>query len=129
MKITTFETTTEGGSRFREMDIEFDVSHEDEFGHTIRCTSPYTSPGVQFVVLPDGMDQGWHNAPARQIVVVLAGVIEVETTDGQRRQWRTGEVFLPADVDGQGHCTRSIGGPVSLLFAPLNAGFEFSSPH
>ena len=71
------------------------------------------------------MAQDWHNAPARQIVVVLDGVIEVETTDGATLQWRTGEVFLPADVTGQGHRTRCIGGAVRLLFAPLPEGFVF----
>jgi len=39
------------------------------------------------------MDQDWHNAPAQQIVVVLSGVIEVETTDGAVRQWKPGSAF------------------------------------
>ena len=44
------------------------------------------------------MVQGWHNAPARQIVIVLSGVLEVGTSDKQTRQWRAGEAFLDAFI-------------------------------
>jgi quercetin dioxygenase-like cupin family protein len=126
MKITSFYTLPNGDSKFREVEISFPNARQDEFGHTLKLSEPYASPKVQFVELPEGMDQDWHRAPARQIVVVLTGVIEVETTDGQKRRWHAGQVFMPADVEGQGHRTRCIGGAVRLMFAPLPDGFEFS---
>jgi len=126
MKVTSFYTLENGDSKFREVEISFPNARQDEFGHTLRLSQPYASPNVQFVELPEGMNQDWHRAPARQIVVVLSGVIEVETTDGQSRRWHAGQVFMPADVDGKGHRTRCIGGAVRLLFAPLPAGFEFT---
>ncbi|MEX2480360.1 MAG: hypothetical protein WD928_05800 [Gammaproteobacteria bacterium] len=125
MRVTTFEATNAGGSRFRDIDVSWSVTREDTFGHTIRCTAPYESPAVQLIELPAGLDQDWHNAPARQVVVVLSGTIEVETTDGATRQWRAGGLFLPADTTGRGHRTRAIGGAVGLLFAPLPEGFAF----
>jgi quercetin dioxygenase-like cupin family protein len=125
MKLTSFQATSEGGSRFVEVEAPFALERADEFGHTIKISAAYASPAVQFVELPAGMDQDWHNAPARQLVVVLAGEIEVETTDGVCRRWRTGDAFVPADVTGRGHRTRSIGGAVRLLFAPLPEGFGF----
>jgi quercetin dioxygenase-like cupin family protein len=125
MKITTFETTSAGESKFRDIEIPLALQRDDGFGHTLSLSTPYASPNVQFVELPAGLDQDWHNAPARQIVVVLSGVIEVETTDGARRQWRAGEAFLPADVTGRGHRTRCIDGAVRLLFAPLPEEFGF----
>jgi hypothetical protein len=118
MKIITFHATPDGGSQFAELDIPLDQSREDGFGHTITHSSPWASPAVQFVQLPAGMSQDWHQAPARQIVVVLDGILEVETTDGEIRRWRRGGVFLPADTEGRGHRTRCIDGPVCLLFAP-----------
>lgn len=127
MKITSFYTTSAGESRFREIDIPINHQREDGFGHALLLSKAYPSPNVQFVELPSGMDQDWHNAPTRQVVVVLAGVIEVETTDGECRQWRAGEAFLPADVTGRGHRTRCIGGAVRLLFAPLPAEFDLDS--
>ena len=125
MQLTTFEATADGGSRFRNLEVPLSCSRDDGQGHTILHTVPYASPAVQFVELPVGMDQDWHNAPARQIVVVLSGTIEVETTDGVVRRWGAGQAFLPADVTGQGHRTRCIGGAVQLLFAPLPDGFSF----
>lgn len=125
MDITTFVATADGGSRFESLRVSQDLWRDDGMGHRILLSVPYASPAVQLVELPAGMAQDWHNAPARQLVVVLSGVIEVETTDGQCRQWRAGEVFLPADVTGRGHRTRCLGGAVRLLFAPLPEGFAF----
>lgn len=124
MQITNFYALPDGESRFREIDFPLGNARQDAFGHTLWLSNPYVSPNVQFIELPAGMDQDWHCAPTRQIVVVLSGVIEVETTDGARRQWRAGEVFLPADVEGRGHRTRCIGGAVRLLFVPLPADFQ-----
>ncbi|MSR13254.1 MAG: hypothetical protein EXR86_01560 [Gammaproteobacteria bacterium] len=127
MKITTFYATDSGDSRFREIEIPLSASRDDGFGHTLRLSNPYASPNVQFIELPAGMDQDWHNAPARQLVTVLTGTIEVETTDGVRKQWRAGDTFLPADVTGRGHRTRCIDGAVRLLFAPLPEGFNLDT--
>jgi len=125
MKLISFQATADGGSRFLDVDVPLALERQDEFGHTLKLSAPYVSPAVQFVELPAGMDQDWHTAPARQLVVVLAGEIEVETTDGERRRWRTGEAFVPADVTGRGHRTRCIDGAVRLLFAPLADGVGF----
>lgn len=119
MRLTTFEATADGGSRFREIELPFDVPRDDGQGHTILMSREWASPAVRFVELPAEMSQDWHHAPTRQVVIVLSGTIEVETSDGATRRWSAGEAFVPADVAGQGHRTRCIGGPVRLLFAPL----------
>lgn len=118
MKVTTFVATEDGGSRFAEVDIPLDQVRDDGMGHRITHSTPWASPAAQFVQLPAGMDQDWHNAPARQIVVVLDGVLEVETTDGAVKRWKRGGILLPADVTGRGHRTRCIDGPVCVLFVP-----------
>ena len=125
MKLISMQATADGGSRFREVTVPLDMQRQDEFGHILKLSTPYVSPAVQFVELPADMDQDWHTAPARQLVVVLSGEIEVETTDGEMRRWRAGQAFVPADVGGRGHRTRCIGGAVRLLFAPLAEGFSF----
>ena len=125
MRITSVEADADGGSHFREWDIDLSVTRDDGQGHTLLLSPPYQSPAVQLVELPADLRQDWHTAPARQLVVVLSGVIEVETTDGACRRWRTGEVFLPADVTGRGHRTRCIEGAVRLLFAPLPEDFNY----
>lgn len=119
MRLTTFEATSDGGSGFRDVHLALDVPREDGQGNTLLMSEAWASPAVRFVELPAGMVQDWHHAPTRQVVVVLSGTIEVETSDGAMRRWRAGEVFLPADVAGRGHRTRCIGGAVRLLFVPL----------
>ena len=119
MRLTTFEATAEGGSRFREVDVALDEPRDDGQGHRLWMSAAWQSPAARFVELPAGMSQDWHLAPTRQIVVVLCGVIEVETTDGETRRWQAGEAFVPADLSGRGHRTRCIGGVVRLLFVPL----------
>ena len=123
MKITTFYATESGESRFGEVTIDLDLERIDDFGHHIFCSAPYESPAVQLVQLPADLDQDFHNAPARQLVVVLSGRVEVETTDGESRQWRAGDIFMPADVSGRGHRTRTLDGPALVLFAPLPDDF------
>jgi hypothetical protein len=124
MKITRFFATESGESRFVEIEIPIEHAQQDADRNTLRFSNSYPSPDVRFAELPDGMVQSWHHAPARQIVVVLSGEMEVGTSDGQTRRWRTGEAFLADDLTGKGHTTRTIGGPVRVLFAPLPAGFD-----
>ncbi|HEV8714841.1 MAG TPA: hypothetical protein VGX03_18680 [Candidatus Binatia bacterium] len=123
MKITRFYATDAGESRFTEVDIPIEHAQQDADGNTLRFSHGYVSPDVRFAELPEGMVQGWHHAPARQIVVVLSGVLEVGTSDNQTRRWRAGEAFLADDLTGKGHTTRTVEGPVRVLFAPLPPGF------
>lgn len=51
-------------------------------------------------------DYAWHNAPARQYIVLLDGEIEIEVSDGEKRTLAGGDVLLVEDVTGKGHCTR-----------------------
>jgi quercetin dioxygenase-like cupin family protein len=126
MKITRFHATEDGGSRFMDITIPIEHDRKDAEGNILKLSNGYVSPSVLFAELPDGMVQDWHNAPARQIVVVLSGELEVETTEGQTRRWRAGEVFLADDVTGKGHKTRTLGGPARVLFAPLPKDFDIS---
>jgi len=123
MKITRIHATEDGGSHFGEIEIPIDNSWEWH-GYTLFFSTGYTSPEVRFFDIPEGYDTGWMHTPAAQIVVVLSGVIEVRTSAGQTQQWGPGEVLMPADLTGQGHKTRTIGGPARLLFVPLPQGFD-----
>jgi len=124
MKITRFYATESGESRFVEIDVPIEHGQKDADGHILRFSNSYSSPSVRFAELPEGMVQSWHHAPARQIVVILSGELEVGTTDGQTRRWRAGEAFLADDLTGKGHTTKTIGGPAHVLFAPLPDGFD-----
>jgi hypothetical protein len=85
----------------------------------------YASPDVRFVDIPAGLDSAWHHAPARQIVIVLEGVLEVCTSENQKRQWRKGELLFADDLTGKGHMTRTVGGNARLLIVQLPQGLDF----
>jgi quercetin dioxygenase-like cupin family protein len=124
MKIMRFYATDSGESRFVEIDIPIEQAQRDADGNILRLSNSYASANVRFAELPDGMVQSWHHAPARQVVVVLSGELEVGTSDGQTRRWRAGEAFLADDLTGKGHTTKTVGGPARVLFAPLPDGFD-----
>jgi len=127
MKITRFYATSDGGSRFEEIQVPIEQPYEDEFANVYHLSKPFDSPSVRLVEFPRGMKQGWHNVPSRQIVLVLSGVLEVTTTDNQTRRWGAGEVFMADDVDGKGHLTEVLEGPARVAFVQLPNTFDCNS--
>jgi len=125
MKITRFHTTDDGGSRFEEIELAVNEERIDPFGNILHQSKAFNSPSVRFVELPRTLDQSWHHAPARQIVFVLNGVVEVGTSDGEKRRWGAGAAFIPDDLTGKGHLTRVIEGPAMLAFIELPPDFTF----
>lgn len=63
---------------------------------------------AHFSRLPPGWFGDWHPAPARQIVVLLQGWLEVTTADGVMTGG-PGTVWLVEDTSGRGHQTRVLG--------------------
>ena len=55
-----------------------------------------------------GYDWDFHNAPARQFIVMLDGAVEVEVSDGEKRVFRGGDVLLVEDITGRGHRSRHV---------------------
>jgi quercetin dioxygenase-like cupin family protein len=52
---------------------------------------------------PGGGTLAWHTAPARQLVVTLAGTLLFSTRDGEEFTLRPGDVLLAEDTEGSGH--------------------------
>lgn len=119
MRVTRFFTTADGGSAFDELEIPFGDPGTDAWGNALRFSTAFESPAVRVFEIAAGAFQDWHNAPRRQLCIMLEGVWEIGTTDGQKRRWGAGELFLPADVDGKGHTSEVIEGPVRMVFVPL----------
>ena len=69
--------------------------------------------------MPEGLNQHWHPASRRQLLIVLSGTLKVETSDGKKRRYSSGDVFLADDAGCRGHRTRTIGGPARVLFVHL----------
>jgi quercetin dioxygenase-like cupin family protein len=119
MKLTQFVANEDGGSRFEDVEIALDIAREGAGGYTLMTSEPFESYAISFVVLPADLDQDWHQAPTRQLVHVLSGSVEVETTDHEVRRFDAGAIFIAGDTSGQGHKTRVIAGPATVIFIPL----------
>lgn len=70
-------------------------------------------------------DVGFHHAPRRQLIVVLRGVLEIETTLGARQRLVPGDVLLADDLGTKGHASRDVGDePLALLAVGIAGGWE-----
>ncbi len=74
---------------------------------------------IAFATFPPGWFGDWHPAPTRQYVLILKGRLEIETGDGDTRQFGAGSAFLVEDIDGQGHRTRVVSdAPAVIAMVP-----------
>ncbi|MFW9310935.1 hypothetical protein ACN9OS_11495, partial [Glaesserella parasuis] len=53
-------------------------------------------------------DYNFHNAPQKQYIILLDGEIEIETSVGEKRRFKGGEILLVEDTTGKGHKTKNI---------------------
>jgi quercetin dioxygenase-like cupin family protein len=126
MKFIRFYATSDGESRFQEVEVPLPHGMKDSSGGTIQQSNENPSASVQFVQLPQGLDQSWHHAPVRQMGIILSGVVEVQTSDNQKRQFRPGEGFIADDLTGKGHQTRAVGGAAALAIIRMAPTFDFA---
>lgn len=114
MKITRIRNQS-GVTRFDEIEIPLESA-----GEIGRLSAPLGTESVVFRETGADYDYDWHPAPARQLVVLLDGEIEIEVGDGEIRRFRGGEILLLEDTAGRGHRTRNVGAvPRRSLFVPL----------
>lgn len=115
MRITTVGVSADGGSEFGEFDVE--LADGGEIGH---LSELWPATGVIFRENPPGYDFDWHNAPRRQLIVMLEGEIDVEVTSGETRRFKPGDLLLVEDTTGTGHRSRSVDGKArKSLFIPM----------
>ena len=119
MKIVRFTSASDGGSQFVEVDLPIDNASTDAFGNTVHRSAILPAQSTMVTEMPEGLYQDWHPASRRQLLVVLSGTLEVETSDGRKHRCGSGDVFLADDVGSRGHRTRTIGGPARVLFVHL----------
>lgn len=125
MKIARLYTTEAGVSRFQEIEVPMAHAKLGAFKDSALQTKPCPSPSVRLIELPQGLSENWHNASARQIVMVLSGVIEF-VTDTDTRRCSRGEALIAEDMTGRGHLTSVIEGPARVMIVLLPPNFDLS---
>jgi hypothetical protein len=103
MKITRLYTGPDGMSVFEDMDIEL-----KDKGNIGFLSEPYKAKSIIFRETDGSYNYNWHNAPQRQLVIMVDGEVEIEVGDGTKRRFSTGDIILTEDVTGQGHISRAV---------------------
>ena len=102
-KLTKVYTDENGDSRFE--DVEIALEDAGEIG---ALSNLIPAKGVIFREVLPTYDFDFHNAPQRQYIILLDGEIEIETSLGEKRQFRGGDILLMEDTEGKGHKTRNL---------------------
>ena len=105
MNITRLYSDESGDSHFENIEIEL-----KDLGDIGRLSDKFPVKDIIFRETGGDYDYDFHNAPQKQFIILLDGVIEIETSLGEKRDFKSGEILLAEDISGKGHKTRSVDG-------------------
>jgi len=115
MDITRLYTGTDGESHFEK--IKIDLNDAGQIG---RLSDPEKATGIIFRENSADYNYDWHNAPQRQYIIMLEGIVEVEVGSGEKRMFHPGDILLVEDTSGRGHVSRALGDkPRKSVFVTL----------
>jgi len=75
---------------------------------------------------PQGHVQDLHNAPRRQLIFLVSGLLELETSEGRRVVCRPGDLIFAEDTTGRGHVTRSLRDMRGFVHVAVPPDFDVS---
>jgi hypothetical protein len=109
-----------GGSRSVDEDVALDEQPFAAGVPPLLVSESIAAASATFVEFPGGIrDTDPHPTPRHQLAVILGGVAETRTTDGEVRRLEAGSVVLLEDIDGAGHVTTVIEPPFRVMFVAL----------
>jgi hypothetical protein len=119
LKYAVLFTSHDVNTRFKDDHLPWQTLPGD-YSASGKFTPMQKAKEIGFLHLPAGYRSDWHPAPAKQFVLVLTGIMEVEAGDSERRTFTPGSVLLVTDVDGKGHRTNVLGDDeVLIAWAPI----------
>jgi hypothetical protein len=101
--ITRIYSDHNGDSHFAEISIPL-----KEAGSIGRLSDELPARGLVFREVEPTYDWDFHTAPQKQYIILLDGAIEIETSLGDKRTFKAGDVLLAEDTTGKGHKTRNL---------------------
>lgn len=103
MKYTRIYSDADGNSHFEDVNVPL-----HDHGMVGFLSEDMGASAIQLRENKEDYDWDFHNAPSRQFVVLLDGEIEIETSGGEVRRFKGGDILLAEDTTGQGHRTKNI---------------------
>jgi len=101
--ITRIYSDNNGDARFE--DVSIPLNDAGEIGKLSEALPVKT---IIFREVDATYDYDFHNAPQKQYLILIDGEIEIETTLGEKREFKAGDVILLEDTDGKGHRTKNL---------------------
>ena len=101
--ITRVYSDNNGDTRFE--DITIPLKNAGEIG---KLSEGLPVKSIIFREVEASYDYDFHNAPQKQYLILIDGGIEIETSLGEKRQFKPGDVLLLEDTEGKGHRTRNL---------------------
>lgn len=101
--VTRIYSDTNGDSHFEDLNILLkDAGSVGFLSETIATKS------IIFREVAPTYDWDFHTAPQRQYIILLDGEIEIETSLGDKRVFKAGNILLVEDTEGKGHKTKNL---------------------
>ncbi|GEO07046.1 hypothetical protein AAE02nite_47100 [Adhaeribacter aerolatus] len=101
--ITRIFADQHGESHFEEIAKPLQAAGEIGF-----LSEPEAVAQIIFRKVLPAYDYDFHCAPARQFIILLDGEIEIQTSLGEKRSFKAGDILLVEDTTGKGHRTRNL---------------------
>lgn len=92
-----------GESHFEDVEIPL-----KDIGMIGRLSEESEVRGIMFREVAPDYDWDFHCAPQRQYIILLDGEIEIETSLGDKRTFKGGDILLVEDTWGKGHKTKNL---------------------
>lgn len=103
MHYTRIYSDEAGESHFQEVSIQL---HDE--GDVGLLSEPINIKAFQFRENKPDYNWDYHQPPNRQFIILLNGEIEIETSLGELRSFKGGDILLVEDTLGKGHKTKNI---------------------
>src|SRR4051812_20738046 len=101
--VTKVYSDNNGNTHFEDIEVAL-----FEAGTIGKLSYKIPAKEIIFREVESGYDWDFHTAPEKQYIILLEGEIEIETSLGDKRTFKTGEVLLVEDTTGKGHKTRNL---------------------
>ncbi|MGD9347962.1 MAG: cupin domain-containing protein [Candidatus Aminicenantes bacterium] len=108
LNYTRIYADSTGQSHFGKQAATFQLVDYAPPAPPISVSAALVAESVNFISSPSGWFGNWHPVPQRQFVFMLAGTMEVEVSDGEKRKFLPGDVLLVEDTSGMGHISRVV---------------------
>jgi quercetin dioxygenase-like cupin family protein len=109
MRYTRIYAGPDGKSHFEDVEVELHEAAYAPPAPPYFVSEPEHASAVAFTTIPAGWSSSWHPSPRLQWWFQLAGEVEVEVGDGEKRRFVAGDIVRLEDVTGHGHTTRVVG--------------------